>query len=156
MDGPFDQNLCGFFHMDCPWYYFKIIHPWPSYYQELDGGSYTPPRNCNNRGVTIQSTTCLSCNSEEETVANLFFNCIYTRKVILELTKTLDHAIWKLQNRLIPDQSEENRLSDITEIIQRFTANAIFWGIQWALLGYSHRIYGLKAACLETSKNYYA
>lgn len=42
-------------------------------------------------------------------------NCTYSRKLLLAMTEVLAHALWKLQNRLLPNHYEVN------EVLQKFT-----------------------------------
>lgn len=42
-------------------------------------------------GVQTQ-TTCLLCNSQDESGAHLFFNYLYTRTILLATTETHNHS----------------------------------------------------------------
>lgn len=90
-------------------------------------------RSFNNRESIFRQHLFLR-NNEEETIFHLFFNCSYTRKLLLDMTESLGQAIWKTQNRLFPRQDEDIRLGDIAETIQKFTKQASCWGKNWALL----------------------
>lgn len=64
-----------------------------------DGVSSPLSRKCNN-GVSIHKHVSyqtighlIICNSEEATVSRLFFNCNYTRKLLLTLLETLEAYI---------------------------------------------------------------
>jgi len=83
------------------------------------------------------------CGQEIESINHLFFNCSYTRKLLLQLTEYLNYALWKISNSPTPAHPDI-RIWDVTEACQKFAHQApheVFIGIQLVvLLG----TYGLK------------
>ena len=65
---------------------------------------------------------CLLCNLEDETRSHLFFNCFYSRSLLIPLAEHLDFAFWKIMNIPVPTQSSPDiRLGDLTEVAQKIT-----------------------------------
>lgn len=60
---------------------------------------------------------------QKETIEQLFFNCIYTRHILVSISESFKHALWRRKNSPILRIEHEMTVGNhnILEIIQSFT-----------------------------------
>ncbi|KMZ70597.1 hypothetical protein ZOSMA_199G00340 [Zostera marina] len=76
---------------------------------------------------------CILCNSSDESPSHLLFNCSYTRSLLLSFTRRSDECLWKVMNAPIPS-TEDIRIGDLIEGINRLTKGSPAWGLHWYAL----------------------
>lgn len=85
------------------------------------------------RRINLQ-TICPLCEREEETMQRLFFNCPYSRNLLLKVINSLNNSIGQIVDKP-PSPMIDIRVGDIMEIIEKFIHKASCWGIHWLALG---------------------
>lgn len=78
-------------------------------------------------GIQTQKL-CLLCGKEEETMGHLYFNREmreYTRHLLLSTSEALNSAVWRNQNKPIPNiTGGDIIIGHIIEAIEKFTTKA--------------------------------
>lgn len=88
--------------------------------------------------VINTQTVCLLCQNEDDAISHLFFNCKYTRKVVLAIVDTLGQSIWKIFNTpILGSLQTDIRIGDLTEVWQKFLWHSSCWGLLWNIISWN-------------------
>ena len=77
---------------------------------------------------------CILCNQEPETIGHIFFNCPFSRHILIACSEYTNHIVWRNMNLQVP-QVGDIRFGDVLDCIQSLRSGSNCWRLLWTLIG---------------------
>lgn len=77
----------------------------------------------------------LLCGEKKEIFSHLFYNCNYSRKVLMTGLDATEQTPWKQANTPTPRRGDLLMTEDLMETLQKFSEGSNCWKLHWTLLG---------------------